>query len=387
MIIEIKGVQFVNKGAELMLHAILKQLESVCPDAILVLNANEHSPYLDRIKLGAYQKLTLKIWKWDFSGFSHYFPSRLRRFLWKYGIVTEADVDVVLDASGFAYGQQWDELSTLHMCDEVKRYSRRGGKYIFLPQAFGPFEGKKVIRSLKNGISEASLIMAREGVSFEYLESVIGSVPALHVCPDFTNLLAGALPDGYQKKNDQVLFIPNFNMLSARNENTDWEKNYIEVMVIVMNVVRDHGLEPVILNHEGTSDMDVCGMLANKYGREIDVISESNPIYVKGIIGHSRLVVSSRFHGCVSALSQGVPCIGTSWSHKYEELFSGYECLDLLLKANITSGEADLMVSMALERKGLIDSFAEKEKNKVKVLWEKVSKIIQGDVIVPSTFN
>ena len=57
----------------------------------------------------------------------------------------------------------------------------------------------------------------------------------------------------------------------------------------------------------------------------VEVVSRINALEVKGLISTSYLVISSRFHGVASSLNSGVPCLSTSWSHKYEELYKDYE--------------------------------------------------------------
>ena len=346
MIVEIKGVQFVNKGAELMLHAVIQKLNEFDPSAEIVLAPNGNSPYKARAEVNAYQKLSLKKRFLDLNELSYHLPTKVRKWLKNnWGIVTEADVDVVLDASGFAYGDQWPTKHLEAVAKEVKRLAKHDKKFIFMPQALGPFTDSDKQAAVKDGFSEAALIFAREQSSFDGIKPYITDVSKLKMAPDFTNLVKGEVEEDYTKYNNTVFIIPNYNMVNERNANSSWKARYVNFLVESVENIVELGYTPVLLNHEGKHDGELCEQVKATTLHSVDIIQESNPLKVKGLIGSSRGIICSRFHGCVSALTQGIPCVGTSWSHKYENLFAEYNRAQFLATPEWSKEELKVALS------------------------------------------
>jgi polysaccharide pyruvyl transferase WcaK-like protein len=380
--IEIKGVQFVNKGAELMLAAVVARIKEYWPDAEIVLEGNPLSPYKERALLGAYQKLSLRKNVIDFNLLSYYLPKAVRNYLKKWGMVTEADIDVVLDAAGFAYGDQWGALKMKHLGGELKRYKKYGCKYIFLPQALGPFSRISDQKVIKEAFPQTSLICAREIDSYNHVQTFLGEANNLVQFPDFTNAVKGIVPSYWKNGQQKVCFIPNSNMIGVKNPNESWKKNYINIMTLLIEQVKELGLKPVLLNHEGEGDKEICNTLNRYFDNQLELIEESDPLKVKGIIGDSKAIVCSRFHGCVSALSQGVLNLGTSWSHKYEQLFSEYGVSNLLIDPNASEEELITLLNSLFDPKQphltSIKGNAEKYKNITENMWSQVVDVVNS---------
>jgi len=374
MLIEIRGVQFVNKGAYLMLIACLQQIRQQYPDAYIALAPNKNSPFLARAAVGALQKVPLRFRGIDFNALSYYLPQRLRRFLrhW-FGFVFESDIDLVLDASGFAYGDQWGGRNVKLLSTEILRLRRHKTGYILLPQAFGPFGKTSDQQALAQGLSAALLVCARDKQSYQYLKQC-ATTADIRQFADFTNMVIPQIPaEAGLQAMPYGLVIPNSAMLGRRNNNSAWRTAYLQQLHCGIRLMREAGLQPILLNHEGQADAELCMQLSAE-DPSLQVLSPSCPLEVKGWIAAARVILCSRFHGCVSALSSAVPCIGTSWSHKYEMLFTEYAQQHALLQPDTTEQEFRQLFSQvtSAENHAVLTKHAAQWKEQSGLLWQTV---------------
>jgi colanic acid/amylovoran biosynthesis protein len=326
MILELKGAQFANQGAKLMLAAVLARVRARWPDVAVALSTGRFTQASDLANLSALRKLSLRRRGIDVTVLSDRWPRIVDRWLNHRGWVAESGINAVLDLSGFAYGDRWGSESTRRLAAELSRHARRGRPYVLLPQAFGPFSDPGAARVLGRSLQHARLIYARDPVSLGHLAALAPDLgPTLSLSPDLTIGVHGDRGGATRWAVDAetVLFIPNRRMLDSAPATPQWANQYLDLLRLMIDLCLGRRLNVRIVNHAGLEDGALCADLSDP-ARGVTVIDEQDPLVLKGLIGASRLVISSRYHGCVSALSQGVPCLATSWSHKYQTLFEEF---------------------------------------------------------------
>jgi polysaccharide pyruvyl transferase WcaK-like protein len=376
MKIEIRKTQFINKGAELMLHAILQQLTKEIENPTFVMvPRNKLNPYSEYAKLGIHPKAALYFKGKEWGSLSSLLPDKVKDL---YGIIDEKDIDVVLDAGGFEYTDFWGDDVTVELAEGTKRWRKQGKKVILLPQAFGPFTSKKIKKAFKVVVKNSDLIFARDKESLEHIEKLVGKVDHVKLAPDFTNIVKGIIPDYFDSESHQFCVIPNYRMIDKTDAKLS--KNYVDFVSNSINFLCEKQQKPFILIHEGDKDYKLALEIRGK-NEDVPILKENNPLKIKGIIGASRGLISSRYHGLISGLSQGVPSIGTSWSHKYKELFNDYEFDGLVnLKGDYQSvfDLHDYFFDEELYQKNRQHLLEKSEflKKQTKAMWDNVMEII-----------
>lgn len=379
LFVEIRGVQFVNKGAELMLLACMDAVLAQYPDAQIVLAPNRNSPYRSRALLGTLQKVVFRVRGFDFNALSYFIPKSLRAILLeRFGLVFEPEIDVVIDASGFAYGDQWGGRNVKVMANELLRLRKHRKTYVFMPQAFGPFAQTYERKLLSKALPMAALVSARDSRSFEYLKLLCPEPPLVQY-GDFTNLVLPVRPNKLPSTR-YGLIIPNSAMVNPKkNYNGQWIENYLRVLQLHVEAFQTLGIQPVVLNHEGLADLDICQQIS-VMNKGLLLINEPDARVVKGWIAEATVVVSSRFHGCVSALSSGVPCLASSWSHKYEMLFHEYGAEFAMLDPAMQAADVmeKLQLVLATEHVAALQQAAAQFRQQSQRLWQQVFLKING---------
>lgn len=377
MIIEIRKAGFVNKGAELMLHATLQKIRERYPDATFVMAPTPRrgtQPYHKLVSLGFLPKASLWRYGVQWGELANLAPRLLREM---YGVVLDREVDVVLDAAGFAYTDQWGDTPAAELAQSAKRWKRRGTRLILLPQAFGPFESPRNQASIRAIVDNADLVFARERMSYEHVARLTGKRPNLRQAPDFTNLVKGRLPERFDVENNRFCIVPNCRMLDKTDQHV--RDAYLPFLQRCAQYLVERKARPFILVHEGVDDQRLAEQVSAAVGG-IPVVKETDPLRIKGILGACSGTLGSRFHGLVSALSQGVPSLATGWSHKYQMLFEDYGFPEGLMEVTASDEEIrhklDLVTRDAERVRGVIQARTAALKAESERMWAQVFEVL-----------
>ncbi|MBB3344862.1 polysaccharide pyruvyl transferase family protein [Luteimonas sp. RC10] len=338
-----------------------------------VVTPNRAFPYGDRHTYGLYQKIWFERRGMQKLGYvmDRLIPQPLKR---AYGLVADREIDVVLDASGFAYSDQWGPFYPGFTAKSSEVWKRRGCKFILLPQAFGPFRNPKVAHSMRQVFNNATAIYARDRQSQNHVRSIYAG--EVRVSPDFTNLL-----DPREGRSDllvaPVAIIPNARMIDKVK---DGASGYLDFLA---SVSRNLGPDKAFfLIHEGVDDLRVAERVNSGLAQPLKIVSHEDPLVLKWILSKCEMVVGSRFHALISALSQGVPTYACGWSHKYEELFSDYEVPECLIDLSNPGLSANL-ISDAYHSNGLHEIRVKLSDTKLQMkrksiqLWQEITTLVR----------
>ena len=375
MTIEIKGVGDLNKGAFLMLLSIIEYFKNNHGEKEIDFVAYfGHTFSKEAGKKHNIQSLIKTERKGiEFKPLIKMFPFNFRK---KTGFYIEDDVDVILDASGFLYGDQWPVKSIKkNLSLDIRKYKSEGKKIILMPQAFGPFKDDQIKTEVEKILNNSDLVFARDEKSSSYLLETFGDRNNFFTAPDFTNLLSSS-NDQNVIDGDEVLIIPNIKLVEATSSSRE---EIINCFKNVIEAIQNRGFKCLFLIHEGEKDEILAQDINSSLNEAIPIIIEPNARKQKGLIKCAYAVVSGRFHGLVSSLSQGVPSIALSWSHKYEMLLKDYSQERFLLDPNFINEEIIDEILNPEKNLGIRNSLyieSEKEKKRTLEMWKKVSNEI-----------
>ena len=374
VLIDIAG--FKNRGDQLMLEACVDQVRARLPEATIAIPERAW-------RNGATWCLQRNILPFpgpaiSFKGSAKNAVKRVAEHLLSRSPVRlyPDQIDLVLVSPGFRYGDSFASFFPAAASkNEIRKYRsfrKRGCRIVFLPQAFGPFREQAVRDLARTILPLASLVYAREETSRRFLAEIMPDANNIRICPDFTCLSCAKSGTVRFPIRSYAVIIPNAKMMEKTGFGT--ASAYPAFLKAVCATIAGKGIPIILLNHEGSADETILRDLNAQFMNRFPVLSGLSGMDCKDIIGRSQIVISSRFHGVVSGLTQNVPTLCTSWSHKYQELLMEHNRPDNALDVQDISLATNKIID-ALEHP---DKYAsapgcnERIKKQVHAMWNTV---------------
>lgn len=312
----IRGGGFINKGAEAMVKTVQREMAKRLPNVKFFMEA----------------------------------PQSMEKFIESKGLIPVIEnssarygiLDGVIDVSGFAIGDEWGVNNSRFYQYHNSIFESFGKPVVFMPQAWGPFTNQSIRQLSAAAVNLSDCAYARDKRSYLYLNELEGvNRQKIKLAPDIAYQFEGAseahainvLKDNglVTTEKNMIGIMPNMQVY-IRTHGKGHENKYVKLLIDLAKyflnrqdfsiVLIPHQVQPVE-NPEAPDDRFLCDLIKLSLGNVPDVVTLKGcyPAEIlKAIIGKMDLIVGSRYHGIVAALSQIVPVLVLGWSHKYFEL-------------------------------------------------------------------
>ena len=196
--------------------------------------------------------------------------------------------------------------------------------------SFGPMKKKTNRKSAAFACNHLfDVVSAREINSRNALIDDAKVDKGVLLSPDIANMMR------FEKSESSQEEIIGVSVSHKINGKWDGEESYIDCIIGLCAHIDDKYKLPIIIIPNETSpltDVDDVSIsttmqeLLKERGVGVDILDSENmsSTELKNVIASCEVVVSSRYHSCVAALSSGVPTLVIGWHHKYDELLQLY---------------------------------------------------------------
>jgi len=314
----IRGGGFVNKGAEAMVRTVQCEMAKRLPNVKFFMEA----------------------------------PQLMEKFIESRGLTPVianssarySILDGVIDVSGFAIGDEWGVKNSQFYQYHNSIFESFGKPVVFMPQAWGPFTSQSIRQLSAAAINLSDCAYARDKRSYLYMNELEGvDRHKIKLAPDIAYQFEGASQEKaiqilkenglISNEKNMVGIMPNMQVY-IRTNGKGHENKYVKLLIDLSKyflnrqnfsiVLIPHQVQPVE-NPEIPDDRFLCDLIKISLGNVQDIVTLKDYYsaeLLKAIIGRMDLIIGSRYHGIVAALSQMIPTLVLGWSHKYFELLS-----------------------------------------------------------------
>lgn len=264
------------------------------------------------------------------------------------------DADYILDiGQGDSFADIYGEYR-FKSIDLIHKIARKYNKpYCLLPQTIGPFEDESIRESAIESITTATMVMARDKQSYDFVKQ---NAPSQSHAGEYIDV-AFFLP--YAKKKHDDGFVHIGLNVSALLWHGGYTKNNqfaltVDYPVLVRGIIEYFlSLDKVKLHlipHVVSSERHI----ENDYAVSYDLYEEYanpqlvlaplflDPVMAKSYIAGLDFFMGTRMHATIAAFSSGVPVVPMAYSRKFNGLF--VDTLDYADMVDLkTQGCADII--------------------------------------------
>lgn len=274
-----------------------------------------------------------------------------------------------LNPKKFSYLEMFFTAYTFKMLTTAKFFRRKTVKNTC---SFGPMKSKLNQKSAAFACNHLfDLVSAREAKSRDALIYDAKVKKEIFLSPDIANMMTFS--------NNKIFDENKIGISTSHQIIRQWKgkTGYVECIVnLCIHISHTYGISIILIPNEVQQSSDINDITVSreiqdklkKEGIRVDVIDSAHMSSkeLKNIIASCEIIVASRYHSCVAALSSGVPTLVVGWHYKYEELLHWYGQDEW----GIPTGEctSEKLIST-------FDSLWEKRDESKKIIAEKYPKV------------